>query len=86
MGCNWGLASKGFWAEMLGVGDFYYELGIQVVESCLIWQEMTGGLTDISIVKQRITRIRGGGNAAAPVSEYVFGPCGVGHELLIDMQ
>ena len=23
-------SSKGFWSEMLGVGDFYYELGVQV--------------------------------------------------------
>ena len=21
---------KGFWAQLLGVGDFYYELGVQV--------------------------------------------------------
>lgn len=52
-------ASKGFWAEMLGVGDFYYELGIQIVESCLVVQETTGGLTDLDIIKKRISRLRG---------------------------
>ena len=25
-------SSKGFWAQLLGVGDFYYELGVQIVE------------------------------------------------------
>jgi hypothetical protein len=25
-------SNKGFWAEMLGVGDFYYELGVQIIE------------------------------------------------------
>lgn len=25
-------AGKGFWAEKLGVGDFYYELAVQIVE------------------------------------------------------
>ena len=25
-------SSKGFWAEMLGMGDYYYELGVRVVE------------------------------------------------------
>ena len=25
-------SSKGFWAEILGVGDFYYELGIVIVQ------------------------------------------------------
>lgn len=52
------LASKGFWAEMLGVGDFYYELGIQIVETCLVLQEQTGGLADLLIVKARIQRLR----------------------------
>lgn len=28
-------AKKGFWAQMLGFGDFYYELGVQIVEVCL---------------------------------------------------
>ena len=28
-------SSKGFWSEMLGVGDFYYELGVQIVEVCM---------------------------------------------------
>ena len=25
-------SSKGFWAQLLGVGDFYYELGVQIIE------------------------------------------------------
>lgn len=53
---------------MLGVGDFYYELGIQVVESCLVWQETTGGLTDICVIKRRLSKLRGA--ASAPVTEY----------------
>ena len=36
-------ASKGFWAEMLGVGDFYYELGVQIVEVCLATSHRNGG-------------------------------------------
>ena len=37
------LASKGFWAEMLGVGDFYYELGVQIVEVCMATGHLNGG-------------------------------------------
>ena len=37
------LASKGFWAEMLGVGDFYYELGVQIVEVCMATNHRNGG-------------------------------------------
>ena len=36
------LASKGFWAEMLGVGDFYYELGVQIVEVCMATNHRSG--------------------------------------------
>lgn len=37
------VASKGFWAEMLGVGDFYYELGVQIVEVCMATNHRNGG-------------------------------------------
>ena len=37
-------ASKGFWAEMLGVGDFYYELGVQIIEVCLATSHRNGGI------------------------------------------
>lgn len=30
-----GTANKGFWGELLGVGDFYYELAVQVVDVCM---------------------------------------------------
>lgn len=36
-------AGKGFWAEMLGVGDFYYELGVQIIEVCLATSHRNGG-------------------------------------------
>lgn len=36
-------ASKGFWSEMLGVGDFYYELGVQIVEVCMATSKKNGG-------------------------------------------
>jgi len=36
-------ASKGFWSKMLGVGDFYYELGIQIIEVCLATSHRNGG-------------------------------------------
>ncbi len=37
------LAGKGFWAEMLGVGDFYYELGVQIIEVCIATSHRNGG-------------------------------------------
>lgn len=37
-------ASKGFWSQMLGVGDFYYELAIQVIEICIATSHRNGGI------------------------------------------
>ncbi len=51
-------ASKGFWAEIFGFGDFYYELGIQIVEICWSLREATGGLIDIDILKTKLLQKR----------------------------
>lgn len=40
-------SNKGFWAELLGIGDFYYELGVQIVDTCLVTRPHNGGLIDL---------------------------------------
>lgn len=35
-------SSKGFWSEVLGVGDFYYELAVQIIEICNSMADRTG--------------------------------------------
>ena len=40
-------SNKGMWAQLLGFGDFYYELGVQVVEACLATRAVNGGLMDL---------------------------------------
>ncbi|KAL1921491.1 uncharacterized protein VTP21DRAFT_11207 [Calcarisporiella thermophila] len=52
-------SNKGFWAELLGVGDFYYELGIQIVEVCLATRSRNGGLIEFEELKKRILKMRG---------------------------
>ena len=34
--------------QVLGCGDFYYELGVQIVEACLATQPLNGGLMEIN--------------------------------------
>ncbi|XP_065184235.1 vacuolar-sorting protein SNF8-like [Sycon ciliatum] len=51
-------SSKGFWAEMLGVGDFYYELGVQIVEVCMATRDRNGGLISLEELWQRLKRSR----------------------------
>ena len=36
-------AGKGFWSEVLGIGDFYYEVGVQIIEVCLATSHRNGG-------------------------------------------
>lgn len=51
-------SSKGFWSEVLGVSDFYYELAVQIVEICNSMQEKTGGLVYLDKVLERINKVR----------------------------
>ncbi|CAD5324609.1 unnamed protein product [Arabidopsis thaliana] len=34
-------------AELLGIGDFYYELGVQIIEVCMITRSHNGGLISL---------------------------------------
>lgn len=52
-------SSKGFWSKMLGVGDFYYELGIQIIEVCLATSHQNGGIISLDELKQRLVAARG---------------------------
>lgn len=49
---------KGFWS-VLGMGDFYYELGVQVVEVCLALNHINGGLMELSELRKRLIAARG---------------------------
>jgi hypothetical protein len=40
-------SSKGFWAEVLGVGNFFFELGVQIVDVCMSTRATNGGLIDV---------------------------------------
>ena len=53
-------SSKGFWSEMLGFGDFYYELGVQIIEVCMATSHKTGGLMELGELRDRLIRSRGG--------------------------
>uniref|UniRef100_A0A0K0EET2 Vacuolar-sorting protein SNF8 n=1 Tax=Strongyloides stercoralis TaxID=6248 RepID=A0A0K0EET2_STRER len=51
-------SSKGFWASKLGVGDFYYELAVQVIEVCLSTNHINGGLITINDLRTRLLKSR----------------------------
>ncbi|VDL74740.1 unnamed protein product [Nippostrongylus brasiliensis] len=51
-------SGKGFWAEKLGVGDFYYELAVQIVEVCLSTSHYNGGIMTVEEIRNRLMRSR----------------------------
>merc|ERR1712183_64686 len=52
-------SGKGFWSNMLDIGDFYYELGVQIVEVCMASQHKTGGLLELGQLRQKLISSRG---------------------------
>merc|ERR1711909_229011 len=52
-------SGKGFWSNMLDIGDFYYELGVQIVEVCMASQHKTGGLMELGEIRHKLIRSRG---------------------------
>ncbi|KAK9916099.1 hypothetical protein WJX75_008566 [Coccomyxa subellipsoidea] len=60
-------SNKGVWAQVLGFGDFYYELGVQIVEACLASRSLNGGLMDMQSLMRYVATRRG--SKADPVTE-----------------
>ncbi|XP_031839656.1 vacuolar-sorting protein SNF8 [Nomia melanderi] len=51
-------SGKGFWS-VLGIGDFYYELAVQIVEVCMATNEKNGGLISLDELRTRLVQARG---------------------------
>ncbi|GIL76429.1 hypothetical protein Vretifemale_6023 [Volvox reticuliferus] len=60
-------SNKSLWASTLGFGDYYYELGVQVVEACLATRSVNGGIMDLASLLKYVNRRRG--SQGEPVSE-----------------
>eukprot|EP01101_Sappina_pedata_P012471 TRINITY_DN8594_c0_g1_i1.p1 TRINITY_DN8594_c0_g1~~TRINITY_DN8594_c0_g1_i1.p1 ORF type:complete len:210 (-),score=45.91 TRINITY_DN8594_c0_g1_i1:21-650(-) len=52
-------SNKGFWGELLGVGDFYYELGVQILHICLESRANNGGLFEMNDLLSALNKYRG---------------------------
>ena len=40
-------SSKGIWGELLGLGEFYFELGVQIIEVCILTRPHNGGIIGV---------------------------------------
>lgn len=61
-------SGKGFWS-VLGIGDFYYELAVQIVEVCLATNYKNGGLIGLDELRTRLIRARGKGKQHQEISK-----------------
>lgn len=64
-------SSANFWTKLLGVGDFYYELAIQIVEVCMSTSHRNGGIMGINelLVRVKASRSRLSRSAAGGASK-----------------
>lgn len=53
-------SSANFWTKLLGVGDLYYELAVQIVEIFLSTSSSNGGVMSIEELHSRVIASRGG--------------------------
>lgn len=58
------LTNKGFWGKLLGVGDFYYELGIQILDVCISTRPVNGGVLELQDLLRRVRAARRGRGSA----------------------
>ncbi|ETO29770.1 vacuolar-sorting protein [Reticulomyxa filosa] len=62
-------SNKGFWADILGVGDFYYELSVQIVTVCLQTRNVNGGLIDIYELSHKVQEKRSKQSSAVSLDD-----------------
>jgi ESCRT-II complex subunit VPS22 len=52
------MSNRGFWVQILGVGDFYYEVAVQVIDVCLRTRRTNGGLIELVSLCNHLNSIR----------------------------
>lgn len=60
-------SQKGRLGGAIGLGNFYYELGIQVVNVCIALKKKTGGFVEMADCMRYLEKLRG--SAASAISE-----------------
>lgn len=75
----------GWWSEILGLGDWNLELGVQIVDICVSTRERNGGLIEMAELVRLLGKLRG----SARITEEdvvrsikTLKPLGAGYEVL----
>ncbi|KAL4246670.1 Vacuolar-sorting protein SNF8 [Abortiporus biennis] len=77
----------GWWAEMLGLGDWQYELGVQIVDVCVSTRERNGGLIEMKELVRLVSKLRGVSGGAITEDDVMrsiktLKPLGAGYEVI----
>ncbi|EIW79284.1 winged helix DNA-binding domain-containing protein [Coniophora puteana RWD-64-598 SS2] len=77
----------GWWAEMLGIGDWQYELGVQIVDVCVSTRERNGGIIEMSELVRMVSKLRGVESGVITEDDVVrsiktLEPLGAGYEVI----
>ncbi|KAF8212476.1 EAP30/Vps36 family-domain-containing protein [Mycena galopus ATCC 62051] len=77
----------GWWAEMLGLGDWQYELGVQIVDVCVSTRDINGGLIEMEELLRLVTKLRGVSGGEITEDDVVrsiktLQPLGVGYQVV----
>ncbi|KAG8818959.1 hypothetical protein FRB91_009915 [Serendipita sp. 411] len=85
----------GWWAELLGIGDWQYELGVQIVDICVGTRDRNGGMIDMQELLRMLNKLRNipvsdaTGHASGAVTEddvlrsiKTLKPLGAGYEVI----
>lgn len=77
----------GWWAELLGLGDWQYELGVQIVDVCVTTRERNGGLIEMSELVRLVSKLRGVGGGSITEDDVVrsiktLQPLGAGYQVV----
>ena len=77
--------ARGWWSELLGLGDWHLELGVQIVDICVSTRDRNGGLIEMSELTRLLGKLRG----ASSITEEdilrsikTLQPLGAGYEVL----
>lgn len=83
---------KALWNDLLGLGDWQYQLGVQVIDVCVSTRELNGGLIEMGELIRRVSRLRTGrdtGSDAGGITEEdiirsikTLKPLGCGYEVV----
>ncbi|KAH7885841.1 EAP30/Vps36 family-domain-containing protein [Phlebopus sp. FC_14] len=77
----------GWWAEMLGMGDWQYELGVQIVDVCVSTRERNGGVIEMGELVRMVSKLRGVESGVITEEDVIrsiktLQPLGAGYEVI----